>query len=93
MGIYLDTANMMAYGYPEHWIRSLGARIRKVHLKDFVRREHRFVSLLEGDTDWATLMRELRRVGYDSTLIHEVGGDHQALVELGDRMRRIVAMG
>ena len=24
VGIYLDTANMMAYGYPEHWIRELG---------------------------------------------------------------------
>ena len=21
VGVYLDTANMMAYGYPEHWIR------------------------------------------------------------------------
>ena len=92
VGIYLDTANMMAYGYPEHWIRSLGPRIRKVHLKDFVRREHRFVPLLEGDTDWPAVMRELRRAGYDSTLIHEVGGDRQSLIELGDRMRRIVAM-
>jgi len=92
VGIYLDTANMMAYGYPEHWVRGLGKRIKKVHFKDFIRREHRFVNLLEGDTDWPTLMKELRQVGYDSTLIHEVGGDHQALVDLGERMRRIVAM-
>ncbi|MEW6751700.1 MAG: sugar phosphate isomerase/epimerase family protein [Candidatus Latescibacterota bacterium] len=93
VGIYLDTANMMAYGYPEHWIRSLGRHIRRVHLKDFVRREHRFVNLLEGDTDWAAVMGELRRAGYDSALVHEVGGDHQALVDLGERMRRIVALG
>ena len=43
VGIYLDTANMMAYGHPEHWIRELGERIKKVHFKDFLRREHRFV--------------------------------------------------
>lgn len=92
VGIYLDTANMMAYGYPEHWIRSLGRRIVKVHFKDFARREHAFVNLLDGDTDWATVMAELRKAGYDSTLIHEVGGDHDALVDLGERMRRIVAM-
>jgi L-ribulose-5-phosphate 3-epimerase len=92
VGIYLDTANMMAYGYPEQWIRSLGKRICKVHFKDFKRREHRFVNLLEGDTDWPAVMRELRRAGYDSALIHEVGGDHSTLVELGARMRRIVSM-
>lgn len=92
VGVYLDTANMMAYGYPEHWIRGLGARIKKIHFKDFSRREHSFVNLLEGDTDWPVIMRELRQIGYDSTLIHEVGGDHQALIDLGERMRRIVAM-
>ena len=92
VGVYLDTANMMAYGYPEHWIRSLGSRIAKVHFKDFDRSGHCFVNLLDGDTDWPAVMRELRRIGYDSTVIHEVGGDHQKLVELGDRMRRIVAM-
>jgi len=92
VGIYLDTANMMAYGYPEHWIRALGQRIKKVHFKDFVRRDHRFVNLLEGDTDWPLVIAELRRIGYRSSLIHEVGGDHQTLVDLGARMRRIVAM-
>lgn len=92
VGIYLDTANMMAYGYPEQWIRTLGTRIKKVHFKDFVRREHRFVNLLDGDTDWPAIMRELRAIGYDSTLIHEVGGERDVLVELGERMRRIAAM-
>lgn len=92
VGFYLDTANMMAYGHPEHWIRSLGQRIKRVHLKDFKRREHQFVNLLDGDTDWPVVMRELRRIGYNSTIIHEVGGDHRTLVELGERMRRIAAL-
>ncbi|MDE2740993.1 MAG: sugar phosphate isomerase/epimerase [Gemmatimonadota bacterium] len=92
VGIYLDTANMMAYGYPEHWIRELGARIKKVHFKDFRRGEHSFVNLLEGDTDWPAVMAELRAVGYDSTLIHEVGGSREELIDLGARMRQIVAL-
>ncbi|MEC9379012.1 MAG: sugar phosphate isomerase/epimerase family protein, partial [Candidatus Latescibacterota bacterium] len=92
VGIYLDTANMMAYGHPEQWIRALGSRIKKVHLKDFARREHAFVNLLDGDTDWPLVMSELRTVGYDDTLIHEVSGDRDALIDLGHRMRQIVAM-
>jgi hexulose-6-phosphate isomerase len=92
VGTYLDTANMMAYGYPEHWIRELGKRIKKVHFKDFKRREHRFVNLLDGDTDWPLVMKEFRNIGYDSYVIHEVGGDHETLVDLGERMRKIIAM-
>ena len=92
VGIYLDTANMMAYGHPEHWIRELGSRVKRVHLKDFKRGDHAFVNLLDGDTDWPVVMSELRKQGYDSPLIHDVGGDHPTLVELGERMRRIVAM-
>jgi hexulose-6-phosphate isomerase len=92
VGFYLDTANMMAYGYPEHWILSLGPRIKKVHFKDFKRREHQFVNLLDGDTDWPRVMKLLRQVGYQGAVIHEVGGDHQTLVDLGGRMRRIAAM-
>jgi len=92
VGVYLDTANMMAYGYPEHWIRELGNRIKRVHLKDFNRGEHRFVNLLDGDTDWATVMKELRSVGYTDSVIHEVGGDRETQIDLADRMRKIVSM-
>ncbi len=92
VGFYLDTANMMAYGYPEQWILSLGPRVKRVHFKDFKRREHQFVNLLDGDTDWPKVMGLLRQIGYQGSVIHEVGGDHQTLVDLGARMRRIVAM-
>jgi L-ribulose-5-phosphate 3-epimerase len=90
VGIYLDTANMMAYGFPEHWIAELGPRIKKVHLKDFARRDHRFVDLTDGDTDWPAVMAGLRAIGYDGTLIHEVGGDRDTQIEMARRMRAIV---
>ena len=92
IGVYLDTANMMAYGYPEHWIRELGARIKCVHFKDFRREEHQFVNLLDGDTDWSVLMREFRAIGYDRYVIHEVGGDRAAQIDIAKRMRRIIGM-
>lgn len=92
VGTYLDTANMMAYGYPEHWIRGLGDRIVRVHFKDFARREHRFVNLMDGDTDWATIMKDLRAIGYEAPVIHEVGGDRDLQIEMAKRMKKIVAM-
>jgi len=32
---YFDVGNVVNFGYPEQWIRILGRRIKKVHLKDF----------------------------------------------------------
>lgn len=92
VGTYLDTANMMAYGYPEHWIRELGHRIKRVHFKDFSRSAHQFVNLLDGDTDWQTVMEAFRAIGYNGYVIHEVGGDRTAQIDLARRMRKIVAM-
>jgi len=32
---YFDVGNVVLFGFPQHWIRILGGRISKVHLKDF----------------------------------------------------------
>lgn len=92
IGTYLDTANMMFYGFPKHWILGLGDRIKRVHFKDFVRREKGFVHLMDGDTDWAAVMQALREIGYESSVIHEVGGDRDVQIEMAKRMKQIVAL-
>ena len=35
VGSYLDIGNTLANGFPEHRIRTLGNRIKKVHFKDY----------------------------------------------------------
>jgi len=36
---WFDVGNVVLYGYPQDWIRTLGKRIVKVHLKDFKRKQ------------------------------------------------------
>lgn len=72
VGAYFDVGNILAYGYPQHWIRLLGKRIKRVHLKDFRVGEHRFVYLLQGDVNWREVMAALREVGYDGWLTAEL---------------------
>src|SRR5947207_14149614 len=36
---WFDVGNVLLYGYPQDWIRTLGKSIVKVHLKDFKRKE------------------------------------------------------
>jgi L-ribulose-5-phosphate 3-epimerase len=68
VGAYFDVGNVLATGYPEHWITLLGPRIRRVHFKDYRRNVGTidgFVDLLSGDVNWPAVMAALRTVGYD----------------------------
>jgi len=75
VGVLFDTGNIVQFGFPEQWIRILGSRVKEVHLKDFRRSVGTisgFVSLLEGDVDWAEVMLALDETGYDGFLTAEV---------------------
>ena len=75
LGVYLDVGNTLLTGYPEHWIRILGSRIKKVHLKDFRRSVGTisgFVDLLAGDVDFVRVMEALSETGYDDFLTAEM---------------------
>ena len=75
IGSYLDIGNTMANGYPEHWIRALGGRIKKVHFKDYrvaAGGLHGFVDILAGDVNYPAVMEALQEVGYDGWVTAEM---------------------
>ena len=75
VGAYFDVGNCLLYSYPEHWIRTLGKRITRVHLKDFRRNVGTvdgFVDLLAGDVNWPEVISALKEVGYDDCLTAEM---------------------
>ncbi|GMA60221.1 sugar phosphate isomerase/epimerase [Alicyclobacillus fastidiosus] len=75
VGAYFDVGNVLNFGFPEQWIRSLGERIVKVHVKDFstsVGNITGFVPLLSGDVDWKSVRQALRDVGYDDYITAEL---------------------
>ncbi len=65
---YFDVGNVMLYGHPEDWIRTLGPRIAAVHMKDFRRNVGTldgFVDLLAGDVDFSSVMKAFTKIGYN----------------------------
>lgn len=75
VGSYFDVGNVMYIGYPEHWIKVLGSRIKKVHLKDYrvvAGGLHGFVDLLAGEVNWPAVMDQLKKVGYDGWVSAEM---------------------
>ena len=97
VGSYFDVGNVLYSGYPEQWIRILGKRIKKIHLKDFSRAIGTlsgFVNLLEGDVNYQAVMEALREIGYDDWLTAELFFDEEhcleGLKETIDAMKKIV---
>ena len=92
---YFDVGNVVAYGWPEQWIRILNKRIVKVHLKDFKRtggHAGEWKALREGDVDWPEVRRALDEVGYAGWVTTEVGGGDEAfLKDLAGRVDKIIA--
>ena len=75
---YFDVGNVVLYGFPQDWIRTLGSRTVKVHLKDFAmnRKESRyaFVNLGEGDIDWPEVRKALSDIKYNGYVTTELSG-------------------
>ena len=93
---YFDVGNVVFYGFPQDWIRTLGSRIAKVHLKDFQldRPNGKFTwrNIGEGDIDWLEVRRAFADVGYRGCFTTEVnGGDAAYLRDLAGRVDRFLA--
>ncbi|TMV51578.1 sugar phosphate isomerase/epimerase [Paenibacillus mesophilus] len=97
LGVYFDVGNIILYGFPQHWIRILGSRIFKVHVKDFkaaVGNGGGFVPLLAGDVNWPEVIKALKEVGYNDTLTAEIGIygtiPHQQVYDTANQLEAII---
>jgi L-ribulose-5-phosphate 3-epimerase len=93
---YFDVGNVVFYGYPQDWIRTLGSRIAKVHLKDFQLdrpgSKYAWKNLGEGDIDWVEVRKAFADVGYDGWMTTEIsGGDAAYLKDVVARFDRFLA--
>jgi hexulose-6-phosphate isomerase len=101
VGWYFDVGNILRYGWPEHWIKTLNSRIIKLHIKEFSRkimndeglRKGFQVNLLEGDNNWPFVMQAVREINYTGGwIIAEVsGGDRNRLKNISERMDKIIS--
>jgi len=90
---WFDVGNVVLYGYPQDWIRTLGPSIYKVHLKDFKRSKDSFawVNLGDGDVDWPAVRQALADVGYHGSVIAELEpGDQPYLRDVSKRIDHLL---
>ncbi len=100
---HFDVGNIIRYGDPIAWIKALGKRITRVHIKEYSRDKAMRtgdvwqgfrVPLLEGANNWSGIMKALDDVGYRDYLITEQpGGDSpEGLRDLCARLGKIIAL-
>lgn len=101
VGWHFDVGNVITYGFPEQWIRILGKRITKVHIKEYSRAKRDKqgpsagfqTAFLTGDNDWPAVMAALDEVGYTGWGIAEQPGANspEGLKTLATAMDQIFA--
>jgi len=75
VGAYFDVGNVLLTGYPDQWIKILGKRIKRVHVKDFktsVATVEGFVDLLDGDVNFKAVKKALAEISYDGYVTAEL---------------------
>jgi hexulose-6-phosphate isomerase len=106
VGWHFDIGNVLAFGWPEHWIPVLGKRILKLHFKEYSRKKQQNegmlkgfeVDYLEGDNNWPAIMKALDGIGYRGWAIaepafHPVGiGPAERLQQIAEKMDKILAL-
>lgn len=102
VGWYFDIGNVLRYGWPEHWIKTLNHRIVKLHIKEFSRElmnssglwEGFNVDLLKGDNNWPVVMQAVSEINHQGGwLTAEVsGGDRAHLKQISNQMDQIISM-
>ena len=90
---YIDVGNMILFGFAQDWLRTVGKRIVRIHLKDFKRKGYEWTNLLDGDVNWPQVRKALDEIGYRGYLTPELsGGDEAYLTDLAQRIDKIIAM-
>jgi hexulose-6-phosphate isomerase len=99
VGAYFDIGNIVNYGWPEHWIHTLGPRILKLDVKEYSREKRDKegpyagfrVELGEGDCDWPAVTQALADIGYEGWATAEIqGGDTERLRDIAARMDHLL---
>lgn len=100
VAVHYDIGNHVKFNKPEHWVRTLGKRILRLHIKEYSTvkdangKEKGFgVPLGEGSVVWPEVVKALGEIGYTGWATAEVrGGGREALKDIAERMNKLLLL-
>lgn len=100
VGCLFDIGNILRYGWPEHWIRTLNHRIVNLHIKGFntslADSKGKWAGFGvemqdEGDFSWEPIAKALVDISFRGYLIAEVGGGKKERIQdISNRLQKMV---
>jgi L-ribulose-5-phosphate 3-epimerase len=92
---YFDIGNCIGIQqYPPSWMKILGKRIRRIHIKDWKSEPGGLAGFCdppEGEVPWAESLAALRALGYTDTVVAEVAArDVAGLTKLGKAVDKLL---
>ena len=96
---YFDVANVIRWGWPQHWIEVLAERIVKIHIGEYNLKVAMTEGLAkgfafplgQGSIDWDRVREELKKIGYRGwATVEVIGGDRRRLAEISQQMDRVL---
>lgn len=99
VGFFFDAGNIAQIGWPDQWIKILGDRMTRLHIKEFDLDKSGSqgkwkgfdAALGDGSVNWAAVMAAVKEVGYDSYITVEMScSDAASLVDMKQRLDKNV---
>lgn len=97
---YFDCGNVLKFGWPEQWVKILGDRIGRIHIKEFSRTLENTqgaykgfnVPLGDGEVNWEAVMAQVKSTYCGGWLTTEQGSSSspEELADLCSRLERIM---
>jgi L-ribulose-5-phosphate 3-epimerase len=96
---HYDVGNHVKFNKPEHWVRTLGKRILRLHIKEYTTAKTAEGKVIGfgaklgdgGDIKWDEVTKALAEIGYTGWATAEVpGGNRDVLKDIAERMNRIL---
>jgi hexulose-6-phosphate isomerase len=92
VGAYMDIGNVVKWSPPAEWVRALGPRILKLHIKGYSHQK-KWVDIGEGDENWADVRQALAEAHYNGWATAEVkGGGEKELRDISERMNKVLGL-
>ncbi len=102
VGWHFDIGNVGRFGWAEQWVKVIGKRINRIHVKEFDTKKMKEqglykgfdCDLTEGTNNWPAIMKALDEAGYQGWAISEQRGGNvfTGLKKLTAAMDKIIAM-
>ncbi|MDR2992975.1 MAG: sugar phosphate isomerase/epimerase [Bacillus cereus] len=100
LGVCIDIGNTLLNSFPQHWLKTMGNKVKKIHITDLKKRRNSIYEFRDpghGDVEWVEIMQIIKDIGFDEYLTIEAFtrtnvSDEERIVTLSNCLDTIIKL-